>query len=261
MSVDASVPARKRELLLLALLALFIGFFVTAELLGAKLWSFTFFGLTPAGLGLSDDAHFVATTGILAFPLTFILTDILNEYFGRRVVRVFTLLGIGVNVVLQSVVWTAIQTPTVSFDPAVSSAEMHRAYSLALGQTPFIVAGSLVAFLIAQFTDAYVFTALRRRTGGRLLWLRSQGSTVVSQLIDTFIVIYLAFVILPAVAGQPAWTLGSAFLVSSTNYVYKFLIAVGITPLLYLVHAGVERYLGRETAQQLKQVAHPTDPV
>src|SRR5436190_15382334 len=95
---------KRREVLLLTLLALFVGFFVTAEILGAKLWKFTLFGISPRSIGLSDDAYFVATAGILAFPLTFILTDIINEYFGRRIVRVFTFLAIAVNVILQPIV-------------------------------------------------------------------------------------------------------------------------------------------------------------
>src|SRR5262245_61651708 len=95
------MPDRKREVLLLTLCALFVGFFVTAEILGSKLFRFTVVGLTPKRLGLSDSEAFVATAGILAFPLTFILTDIVNEYFGRRIVRVFTALAIAVNLILQ----------------------------------------------------------------------------------------------------------------------------------------------------------------
>mgnify|MGYP000846822027 CR=1 FL=1 len=105
--------ARKREVLLLALGALFVGFFVAAEILGNKLYRFDLFGLTPRSLGLTDDDHFVATTGIYAFPLTFVLTDIVNEYFGKRIVRIFTFLAIGVNVVLQPVIQVAIRTPTM----------------------------------------------------------------------------------------------------------------------------------------------------
>lgn len=158
---------RRREVLLLTLLSLFVGFFVTAEILGAKLWKFTLFGITPRSIGLSDDAHFVATAGILAFPLTFILTDIINEYFGRRIVRVFTFLAIGVNVILQPIVILATKAPTVVFGASYSEETAHQAYVIAFGQTPTIVAASLVAFAVAQFVDAWTFTWLRRKTGGR----------------------------------------------------------------------------------------------
>lgn len=261
----------RRETLLLALCALFVGFFVTAELLGAKLWSFSLFGIGPRDLGLGDGERFVASAGILAFPLTFILTDIINEYFGRRVVRIFTWLAIAVNVILQPVVQAAIRVPAVSFTAGVSAAEIQSAYSRALGQTWAIVVASLVAFSIAQFIDAWVFTWLRHRTGGKMLWLRSQGSTAVSQIIDTLVVIFLAFVIIPALLGveqmPPAeaanyvrMSAGDAANVALTNYVYKFAIAVGITPLLYLVHGAVEMWLGHGEAQRLVELAHPRDP-
>jgi uncharacterized integral membrane protein (TIGR00697 family) len=261
MAPPLSAAAAKRETLLVLLCSLFIGFFVTAELLGAKLWRFTLFGLSPAKLGLSDSAEFVATTGILAFPLTFVLTDVINEYFGRRVVRLFTIAAVAVNVILQAVVQVAIRVPAVSFTPGVAAETVQSAYALALGQSWAIVAASLVAFLIGQWLDAAVFTLLRRRTGGKLLWLRSQGSTVVSQLIDTFVVIGLAFVAIPTLTGSGSpWGVGQAFEVSLTNYVYKFAIAVASTPVLYLVHGLVASWLGRDLAEELAHAAHPTDP-
>lgn len=253
-------PAARRQVLLVALCSLFVGFFVTAELLGAKLWSFTLAGLGPRDLGLEGD-RFVATAGILAFPLTFILTDSVNEYFGVRVVRLFTFAAIGVNVILQAVVQAAIRVPAVSFTEGLEAAEVQRAYEISLGQSWAIVAGSLVAFAIGQLLDVHVFTWLRRRTGGKLLWLRAQGSTVVSQLVDTFVVIFLAFVVLPAVfdTGTTRMSSGQAFEVSVTNYVYKFAIAVLITPLLYVVHGLVDLYLGRDVAHALADEAHRRD--
>jgi uncharacterized integral membrane protein (TIGR00697 family) len=257
---ESPPTAARRQVLLIGLCALFVGFFVTAELLGAKLWSFTLFGLGPRDLGLEGES-FVATAGILAFPLTFVLTDSVNEYFGVRVVRLFTFAAIAVNVILQAVVQAAIRVPAVSFTPGVEAAEIQRAYELALGQSWAIVAGSLVAFALGQLLDARVFTWLRRATGGRWLWLRAQGSTVVSQLVDTFVVIFLAFVVLPTLfdSGPAPMASGQAFTISVTNYVYKFAIAVLITPLLYVVHGLVDLYLGREAAHALADAAHARD--
>ena len=237
-----------------------MGFFVTAELLGAKLFHFTLFGLGPVNLGLGDSTEFVATTGILAFPLTFILTDVINEFFGKRIVRQFTFLALGVNAILQLVVQAAIRVPARSFTPGISDQTVQDAYSLALGQTWSIVVASMVAFVIGQWLDAQMFTWLRKRTGGRLLWLRSQGSTVASQFIDSYIVIVLAFVTLPAITGGTPWSLNTALGVATTNYVYKFVIAVGSTPALYLVHASVKRWLGVPLALRLAHEAHPRDP-
>lgn len=255
-----SEAERKREVLLLALLTLFVGFFVAAEMLGSKLWEFTLFGVTPEQMGLSGEQKFVATAGIFAFPLTFILTDILNEYFGRRMVRLFTFLAIGVNVLLQPVVWASASAPTVSFTPGVTSSFAHDAYQLAFGQQWRIVAASLVAFAIAQFVDAWTFTWLRHKTGGKWLWLRSQGSTLVSQVVDTLVVIFVAFWALPALAGQPHMSAGQAWTISLTNYVYKFALAVVITPGLYVVHGAVEKWLGHAEAERLAHEAHPRDP-
>ncbi|MBA3708864.1 MAG: queuosine precursor transporter [Planctomycetes bacterium] len=248
----------RKETLLLVLCALFIGFFVTADLMGAKLWHFTILGLRPRHLGLGGD-EFIATTGILAFPLTFILTDIVNEYYGRKVVRTLTILAIMVNLLLQPVVQTAIRVPTITFG-GPTAVEMHQAYQLAFGQTWSIVVASLCAFTFGQFLDIWIFTWLRRKTGGRMLWLRAQGSTLVSQLIDTFVVIFLAFVIIPALVGGQPWPVAGAFTVSLTNYIYKFVIAVAVTPVLYLVHFGVDAWLGKDEAAIAVREAHPADP-
>jgi len=253
-------PTDRRELLLLSLLTLFIGFFVTAELLGAKLFHFTLFGLGPRHLGLGEAEDFVATTGILAFPMTFVLTDVINEFFGKRIVRQFTFLALAVNAILQLVVQAAIRVPARSFSPGVSDQQVQDAYSLALGQTWSIVVASMVAFMIGQWLDAQMFTWLRRRTGGRLLWLRSQGSTVASQLLDSYVVIVLAFVVLPALSGGTPWSLGAALAVATTNYVYKFVIALGSTPVLYFVHGAVKSWLGAPLAERLAHEAHPRDP-
>jgi uncharacterized integral membrane protein (TIGR00697 family) len=261
--MDTSNGARtsdRRELLLLILLTLFIGFFVTAELLGAKLFHFTLFGLSPASLHLGDSKEFVATTGILAFPLTFILTDVINEFFGKRIVRQFTFLALAVNAILQLVVQAAIRVPATSFTEGVSADQVQAAYSLALGQTWSIVVASMIAFMIGQWLDVQVFTWLRRRTGGRLLWLRSQGSTIVSQWIDSYVVILLAFVALPGLTGGKPWALSAALGVATTNYVYKFAIAVGSTPLLYFAHGSVDAWLGKDLAHRLAHEAHPRDP-
>lgn len=249
----------KREGLLLATLALFVAFFVTANFLGAKLWEFTLFGLRPRHIGLEAET-FVATAGILAFPLTFVLTDIVNEYFGMRVVRTFTWLAIAVNLILQPIVFAAAAAPTVSFTPGVDSQEAHAAYALAFGTTWTITIASLVAFALAQFVDVGVFSWLRRKTGGRAIWLRAQGSTVVSQLLDTAVVIYLAFYMLPALAGDPHMGAAEAGRVALTNYVYKFALAVVMTPLLYVVRGMVVRWLGPDEAARLAAEAHPSDP-
>jgi uncharacterized integral membrane protein (TIGR00697 family) len=255
----ANAPLPRRQLLLLILCGFFVGFFVAAELIGAKLFHFSLFGLGPAAFGL-DGPVFVATTGILAFPLTFILTDIINEYYGRRTVRALTFIAIAVNLMLQPVVLAAIAVPAHDFETGGVHQVWQDAFARSLGQSWAIVVGSVAAFAIGQLIDVTVFAWLRRLTRGRWLWLRAQGSTLVSQLIDTFVVIFLAFVIIPALAGAGSGLFsmsgGQAFTVSLTNYIYKFAIAVATTPLLYLVHWAVDRWLGRSEAEAALREAH-----
>ncbi len=244
------------QILLLALFGLFSAFFIVGDIIGAKLFEFSLFGLLPSHLGLGE-GKFVATVGILAFPLTFLLTDIINEYFGKRVVRLFTFLSIGVMLLLQLVVQAAIHATTVSFTEGVSAEQFGDAYALALGQSWMIVVGSTTAFAIGQLLDVKVFGALRKATGGRMLWLRAQGSTLVSQAIDTIVVLGLAFMVLPLLTtGKPAWPMTAFLTVCATNYLIKFVIAVASTPILYVVHMAVEQWLGRDTATKLKSAAH-----
>jgi len=250
----------REQVLAYVLCSLFVGFFVAAEVLGGKLFHFKLFGIGPRDLGLGADKEFVATAGILAFPLTFVMTDIVNEYFGRPIVKLFTWIAIAVNLLLQPVIRAAMVVPAISYTAGVSDEDVQRGFQIAFGQTTSIVFASLCAFALAQWLDVRVFTWLRHLTGGKWLWLRSQGSTVVSQLIDTIAVNYLAFVVIPMVTGGPHWSLTFAFSVSVTNYVYKFLIAVGSTPVLYGVHSAVDAYLGKETAEALVHHAHPSDP-
>ena len=260
MSEQAKRLVAREQVLAYVLCALFVGFFVAAEVLGGKLFRFTLFGLGPSDLGLGDGTEFAATAGILAFPLTFVMTDIVNEYFGRPLVKLFTWIAIAVNLLLQPVIRAAIAVPAISFTPGISDADMQRGFQIALGQTSSIVVASLCAFALAQWLDVQVFTWLRRSTGGRYLWLRAQGSTIVSQVVDTFVVVFLAFVVIPKLTGGASWTIGDALAVALTNYVYKFVIAVGSTPALYVVHAAVDAYLGKETAAALVHHAHPSDP-
>jgi len=251
----------RRQLLLLILCGFFVGFFVAVELLGAKLFQFTLLGLSPSSFGLGEADVFVATTGIIAFPLTFIITDIVNEYYGKRTVRTLTFLAIAVNLALIPVVQSAMAVNAHDFATGGVDKQTNAAFITALGQSWAIVIASLCAFAVGQLVDVAVFAWLRARTGGRMLWLRAQGSTVVSQLIDTFIVIFFAFILIPLIANLfggnlGVWSVGLAFTVSLTNYIYKFAIAVAITPLLYAVHWAIDAWLGKDEAARAIAEAH-----
>lgn len=239
--------------LFLALTAFFVGNAIVAEFVGVKIFALeTTLGLPPFGWNLFGQSGSLSfTAGVLLWPIVFILTDVINEYFGRRGVRyisfaaaamigyafLFAYLSIG----LAPAPWWI----TVNADRGV--ADMQVAYASVFGQGLWTIGGSLVAFLVGQLIDVQVFHRIRRATGERWIWLRATGSTAISQLFDSYIVLYIAFVL-----GPQQWPLGLFLAVGTVNYCYKMFAAVALSPLLYLSRAQIERYLGEEVAGRLK---------
>ena len=123
------------------------------------------------------------------------------------------------------------------------------AYQSIFRQGGNIILGSIAAFIVSQLLDATVFRGLRRLTGSRLLWLRATGSTLVSQLVDSFVVLFVAFYVF----GN--WSFAQVLTVANTNYWYKFAAAVLLTPVLYLAHALIDRYLGPQETTELQTEA------
>lgn len=128
---------------------------------------------------------------------------------------------------------------------------MQAAFASLFGQGLWTIGGSLIAFLLGQLIDIAVFQQIRRATGERHIWLRATGSTAVSQLIDSFVVLYIAFVI-----GPQHWPTNLFLAVGTVNYVYKISAAILLIPLIYLVRRGIQGYLGKEAAASLEAHAH-----
>ena len=227
----------KRISLYATLSAVFLSALVLAEVTGGKLIQFT----------VTDSLVFTLTMGVIPFPVTFLVTDIINEYYGRRGIRFVTFLGMAM--VLMALVTLQID---MAIPAAVISPVSDEAFNAVFGVSTRIIVGSLVAYIIGQLVDISIFHALRERTGGKMLWLRATGSTVVSQLIDSFVVLTIAFL--------GTLSMGQILQIGLTNYLYKFLIALSITPILYVVHAVVDRYLGKELAEKMMSEAHPSKP-
>jgi hypothetical protein len=172
--------------------------------------------------------------------VVFLTTDLINEYFGRDGVRRLTFMTIGLIAYAFVVLFLSIQVPAASFSP-VTDAQFQAVF----GQSLWIIAGSIIAFALSQLVDVGVFWLIRHKTGGKFLWLRATGSTVVSQLIDSVVIIGVAF-------WLPGKVQTSEFLiVAGANYSYKLIIALAVTPLLYLGHSMIDLYLGLEEAQRL----------
>lgn len=224
----------KRVILFTVLSAIFLTALLLAETTGGKLIQ----------LALGNGLVFTLTMGVIPFPVTFIVTDIINEYYGRRGIRFITVLGMIMVVFALVLLQIEMAIPAAAISPVPDAA-----FNTVFGVSARIIVGSLTAYLIGQFVDIAVFHAIRARTKGSMLWLRATGSTIVSQLIDSFVVLFIAFYG-PLSASQ-------IFGIGLTNYIYKFAIAIGITPVLYLVHAAVDRYLGHELATAMAKEAHP----
>lgn len=208
----------RKHTLYLWLNALFITFLLMAELTGNKL--FSIFGFTM-------------TIGVIPFPVTFIITDVLNEFYGKTSVRHTTLLGMVMILIAYGIIVLDLQIPALPDSP-IDDYSFEKVFA----NSGLVIIGSIVAYLVGQLIDIHVFHYLRIKTQGKLVWLRATGSTVVSQFIDSFIVIFIAL--------GPYKKFPELLQIGMNNFVYKMLIAIGLTPLIYASHAVVFKYLGEE---------------
>jgi uncharacterized integral membrane protein (TIGR00697 family) len=215
----------RRNLLFLVLAGLFVTNAILGELTGGKL-----FTVGP----------FTASIGVIPWPVVFLTTDLINEYFGRQGVKRLTFITIALIVYAFVVLFAAIQVPAASFSPVTDEQ-----FAAVFGQSLWIIVGSVTAFAVSQLADVFVFWIVRHRTGAKLLWLRATGSTAISQLIDSFVIIAIAFW-LPGKVKT-----GEFLTVAASNYSYKFLIAVAMTPFIYMGHSLIDNFLGEEEAHRL----------
>lgn len=252
-----SILADKATRLYLILGGFFVANALIAEMIGVKLFQLeTLLGMPKADFTLLGQQHlsFVLSVGVLPWPIVFIMTDVVNDYYGVRGVRFLTLLTAGLIAFAFVVMFFAIRMPAEQGWWITSSAgqgvpDMQAAFASIFGQGMNIIVGSLTAFVVGQLVDAFVFRRIKRVTGDQRIWLRATGSTLVSQLIDSVVVTYLAFWVL----RDMSFPLATALVL--TAYLYKFTVAVLSTPLIGLAHAVVERYLGKETAQAMRKAA------
>ena len=250
------VLKRKEVRLFIILGGFFICNALIAEMIGGKLFSVEkLFGWQPANISIfgQENLSFTMTCGVLLWPVVFIMTDIINEYFGMRGVRFLSYLTVGLILYAFAMIYIAIGVPAADF--YISSmveqgiANMNTAFAGVFGQGLWIIAGSVIAFLIGQMIDVIVFHRIRKVTGERKLWLRATGSTLVSQLIDSFVVLIVAFYI----SGKYplAWVLA----VGVVNFIYKAVVAILLTPSLYIIHAWIDSFLGKELSTKLQRRA------
>ncbi|HEX6334815.1 MAG TPA: queuosine precursor transporter, partial [Flavisolibacter sp.] len=192
------------------------------------------------------------------WPVVFIMTDIINEYYGPKGVRFLSFLAVALIGYAFLVVYLAIRlVPSEYFRLGEQVPDANAAFAGVFGQGLWIIIGSLVAFLVGQILDVLIFHRIKRITGENRVWLRATGSTLVSQLIDSFIVLFIAFYLGPRLQGDATkeWTLGQVAVTGTGNYMYKFVVAILLTPVIYLAHAWIDRYMGAARAARMKRAA------
>jgi uncharacterized integral membrane protein (TIGR00697 family) len=242
--------------LFIALTSFFVANALIAECIGGKLFSlesllglpvshFTIFGQS----GLT----FTLTCGVLLWPLEFVLTDIVNEFFGVKAIKRISFIAIILILYAFFMFYFAMKVPASDFwiksNTAKGIPDMQTAFSAIFGQGMWIIAGSMAAFLLSQLVDVMVFHKIKKITGEKKVWLRATGSTLVSQLVDSFVVLFIAF----KIGNNWSWQLVLA--ICLVNYIYKFTMAIVLTPLIYLLEFGIVKYLGEEKAMELKLAA------
>ena len=253
--MTASLASRSTRLFML-LTAFFVGNAIVAEFVGVKIFALEkTFGLPPFGWNLFGQAGSLSfTAGVLLWPIVFIMTDVINEYFGRRGVRFISFAAAGMITYAFVFAYAAIHLAPAEWWVTVNDRngvpDMQAAYNAVFGQGLWTIGGSLTAFLVGQVIDVSIFHRIRAATGERWIWLRATASTAVSQLLDSFVVLYIAFVL-----GPQQWPISLFLAVGTVNYCYKMVAAVGLSPLLYLSRRWIESFLGPAEAARLKAEA------
>ena len=244
--------------LFIALAAFFCVNAVLAEFIGVKIFALEdTLGIAPLEWNLFGQTGSLSfTAGTLLWPIVFVFTDVINEFFGTRGVRMISWIAVVLILYAFLFAFAAIHLSPAGWWVEAAQTQgvpdYQKAYAAVFGQGLWTIAGSVLAFLLGQLIDVSVFHRIRRLTGERHVWLRATGSTAVSQLVDSFVVLYIAFVL-----GPQHWPMSLFLAVSSVNYLYKMLAAVALIPLLYLMRRAIDAYLGSERAEQLRhQAAH-----
>ena len=249
--------------LFIILAGVFISTALIAEFIGVKIFSLeATLGIKPAAIHLFGGTYsFNLTCGVLLWPVVFVMTDIINEYYGVKGVRFLSWLTIALIGFGFLIVFGALQTSPnawwVTSKQDIGIENMETAFHGIYGQGMGIILASMTAFLVAQLLDVFVFHKIKKWTGEKKIWLRATGSTIVSQLIDSFVVLIIAFYLYPKMVkgqGDP-WPFDQLIAICIVNYIYKFIVALLLTPVIYAVHGWIEKYLGQEKAAEMKKAA------
>lgn len=261
MPLKFSMISSRKNKLFIALTGFFLTNAILAEIIGIKIFSLeNLLALPPAQIPVFSDMvlDFNLTAGVVIWPVVFIITDLINEYFGKDAVKKVSFLACGLIAYAFIAIWATTQLPPATFWLEINKNQtpdgnfnINQSFNLIFSQGLGIIIGSIIAFLVGQILDAYIFSKIKSITNNRMLWLRATGSTFVSQLVDSFLVLFIAFYLLAGPNTQ--WPLQQVIAVCIINYLYKFGIAIILTPILYILHNIIDRYLKPEQQHSTQQ--------
>lgn len=215
----------KKDSLFLILACFFVTNAIVAEMISSK---------------LIDIGGYEFIVGIIPWPIVFLSTDIINEYFGKSAVKKLSIITCVMIAYAFIILFIAMNIKASAHSPA-NDEQFNKVFSSSM----WVILGSITAFLLSQILDVYVFWYIRNKTGGKMIWLRTTGSTAISQLIDSYVVLGIGF-LLPG-----TFTFDQFLVIGLTGYVLKLIIAVGLTPVIYIVHGVIDRYLGAEASHDI----------
>jgi uncharacterized integral membrane protein (TIGR00697 family) len=258
-----TIIKNKPTRLFIILSGIFLTNALIAEFIGVKIFSLEqTLGLDPAQIKLFGGTYsFNLTCGVLLWPVVFVMTDIINEYYGTKGVKFLSWMTIILICFGFLMVFGAIKTSPndwwMGSKQEMGIPNMAVAFNGIYGQGLGIILASMTAFMVAQLVDVFIFHKIKKLTGEKKIWLRATGSTIISQLIDSFVVLIIAFYVYPKLVkgqGQP-WPFDQLIAICIVNYIYKFVVALIMTPVIYIVHEWIEKYLGHEKAAEMKNAA------
>ena len=248
MNTFSNTEQKKRNNVFFILSGIFITNAIIAEILGTKIFEFDFI------------LNFNMSVGVIIWPVVFISTDIINEYFGKKGIKKISYFTILLIIYVFLIIYMSTKlTPNDYWlninntDNNGNSFDINYAYNTIFLQSTGIIIGSIVAFLIAQILDVIIFQKIKKITKGKYIWLRATGSTLISQFIDSFVVLFIAFYFLAP--NNKEWSISQVFSVGFDNYTFKFIVAILITPAIYLAHYLIDNYLGNSLANKCKNQA------
>ena len=213
------MPRHERIYLILA--AFFVGSLLIANIITFKLFSVPL----PGDVTVFGQGAVILAAGIIPYPVTFLVTDLISELYGKKRADAVVWTGFWVSLYILVILRIGAWVPPVGTDIRTAE-EIQGLYVGVFGQSSRAIIASMIAYLVAQLIDVRVFHFWKRLTGGRYLWLRNNGSTMFSQLMDSVLVVTILF------WGQLDG--GTIIQIIIASYVFKVLVAALDTPLFYL---------------------------